>query len=170
MAGAAETIEKADYETTAREDDLMDLRLWLRLLTCSTLIEGRVRRNLREVFATTLPRFDILAQLDRAPTGLTMGELSRRLMVSSGNVTGVINHLVSEGLVDRRPGSRDRRVQVVCLTAKGRKNFARMAKVNQDWMTGLSDGLNRTKTRELFDLLGELKQSVLAWDQRQEEI
>ena len=77
------------------------LRLWLRLLTCSGLVERTVRRRLRQEFAATLPRFDLMAALERAPAGLTMGELSQRLKVSNGNVTGVVERLVREGQVER---------------------------------------------------------------------
>ena len=107
------TAQRGDYETAVSADDHLDVRIWLRLLTCTNMIEGRVRRNLREEFDFTLPRFDLLAQLDRAETGLTMGELSRRLMVSNGNVTGLIDRLVNEGLVARKPAPEDRRAHLV---------------------------------------------------------
>ena len=89
-------VRRADRETSARADDHRALRLWLRLLTCTQLIERRVRSRLRERFATTLPRFDLMAQLERHPSGLKMGELSRRLMVTGGNVTGLTNQLVDD--------------------------------------------------------------------------
>src|SRR3546814_9820640 len=90
-----------DRETAASRDDKLELRLWLRLLTCSSLIERDVRNALRERFDTTLPRFDLLAQLDRAPDGLTMSELSARMMVSNGNITGLTDRLVDEGPIGR---------------------------------------------------------------------
>ena len=90
-----------DREFIARRDDHSALRIWLRLLTCTQLIERRVRSNLREQFATTLPRFDLMAQLERHAGGLRMNELSQRLMVTGGNVTGITDQLESEGLVVR---------------------------------------------------------------------
>ena len=116
----------ADYESGLTENDRLDLRVWLRLLTCSNLVERSIRQTMREQFDTTLPRFDILSQLDRAPGGLTMGELSRRLMVSNGNVTGLVDRLVGEGLVMREPAPHDRRAQLVRLTKDGKKAFAGM--------------------------------------------
>src|SRR5262249_20722600 len=97
-----------DLESRVHDDHHDSLRLWLRLLTCTSLIEGRIRARLREAYATTLPRFDLMAQLERYPSGLTMGELSRRLMVTGGNVTGITDQLVDDGLVERRaiPGDR----------------------------------------------------------------
>ena len=95
------------------------MRLWLRLLTCTTLIETEVRRRLRDEFDVTLPRFDLMAQLDRAPNGMTLGELSQRMMVSNGNVTGLVERLVEQGLVERTPAPNDRRAQIVSLTAEG---------------------------------------------------
>src|SRR6201984_1596629 len=105
-----------DAETKVAErpgDHEAELRLWLRLLTCSTLIEGEIRRLLREVFGVTLPRFDLMAQLDKAPGGMTLGELSQRMMVSNGNVTGLSERLVALGLLDRRQSRSDRRAQIV---------------------------------------------------------
>ena len=96
-----------------------ELRLWLRLFTCKEVIESEVRRRLRDNFDVTLPRFDLLAQLDRAPKGMTLGELSQRMMVSNGNVTGLVDRLVEQGLIDRRPSPKDRRAQIVSLTAGG---------------------------------------------------
>src|SRR5262249_45149803 len=92
-----------------------------------TLIENDVRRRLRETFDVTLPRFDLLAQLDRTPNGMTLGELSQRMMVSNGNITGLVERLVEQGLVRRKPSPTDRRVQVVSLTAGRPRPAARSA-------------------------------------------
>ena len=111
-----------DAETKVAErpaDHESELRLWLRLLTCTTLIEGVVRRRLRQEFDVTLPRFDLMAQLDKAPGGMTLGELSQRMMVSNGNVTGLAERLVALGLLDRRQSRSDRRAQIVSLTPGG---------------------------------------------------
>src|SRR3712207_5665729 len=112
-----------DAETKAvemPEDHREELRLWLRLLACTTLIEGEIRRRLRERFQVTLPRFDLMAQLDRAPDGMTLSDLSRRMMVSNGNVTGLVDRLVEAGRLARRPSPQDRRAQVISLTDLGR--------------------------------------------------
>ena len=94
----------AETKVIERPDDhKTELRLWLRLLTCTTLIENEVRRRLRDQFGITLPRFDLLAQLDRAPNGMTLGELSQRMMVSNGNITGLVDRLCEQGLILRRP-------------------------------------------------------------------
>src|SRR5262245_21543598 len=113
-----------DAETKVSErphDHKTELRLWLRIYTCKTLIEGEVRKRLRENFGVTLPRFDLMAQLDRAsPKGMTLGELSQRMMVSNGNVTGLVDRLAAQGLIRRRPSPDDRRAQLVSLTTEGR--------------------------------------------------
>ncbi len=153
--------EPDDFETSLTKDDRMDLRVWIRLLTCSNMIEREVRQNLREEFDITLPRFDLLAQLDRAPGGLTMGELSRRLMVTNGNVTGLIDRLVGEGLVERQPAPSDRRAQMVRLTPAGKAAFHGMAPVHQKWIHGMLEGLGRDELEALHDLLGKLKDSCV---------
>jgi DNA-binding MarR family transcriptional regulator len=150
-----------------KRGDKAELRLWLRLLACSGLIERRVRGALREDFATTLPRFDVLAQLDRAPEGLRMGDLSRRLMVSNGNVTGLIDRLVQEELVSRETAPGDRRKQVVRLTPAGRRAFDAMAPAHEAWIVDMMSGLERDDMGELLELLGRLR-SVLDHPQTDE--
>ena len=136
------------------------LRLWLRMLTCTQLIETRVRAALREQFDTTLPRFDLMAQLERHPEGLKMRDLSRLLMVSGGNVTGIADRLVEEGLIERRDDPRDRRAYTVCLTPKGKAQFAEMAALHEQWVIALFDGLAREEQAQLSSLLGKLKRHL----------
>jgi DNA-binding MarR family transcriptional regulator len=151
-----------DRESALMSDDKLELKLWLRLLTCSNLIESEVRARLREAFDTTLPRFDLLAQLDRAPEGLTMGEVSSRLMVSNGNVTGLTEALVREGLVSRLPEPGDRRSLRLRLTAAGKRSFDAMTPTHERWIDELVSGLTRPEMAHLLELLGKLKQSVLS--------
>ena len=136
------------------------LRLWLRLLTCSGLVERTVRRRLRQEFAATLPRFDLMAALERAPDGLTMGELSQRLKVSNGNVTGVVERLVREGQVERTALPTDRRIYRVALTAAGRTAFAAMAARHAGWIDRLLGGLSDGEIEQLMALLARLRHGV----------
>jgi DNA-binding MarR family transcriptional regulator len=137
-----------------------ELRLWLRLLTCTTLVETEIRRRLREQFEVTLPRFDLMAQLERAPEGMTLGEMSRRMMVSNGNVTGLVERLVESGHVERVAVPSDRRVQRVKLTESGRRDFAAMAQAHEQWVAELFAGLAAKETPALLKLLGKMKVSV----------
>ena len=146
-----------DREFIARSGDHSALRIWLRLLTCTQLIERRVRSGLREQFATTLPRFDLMAQLERHPEGLKMNELSRLLMVTGGNVTAIVDQLEKEGLVERLAEPDDRRTWVIRLTANGRKSFAEMARAHEEWVVELLEGLSRREHDELLKLLAKLK-------------
>ena len=123
-----------DMEARAHSEHPEALRLWLRMLTCTQLVEKQVRGLLRERFDTTLPRFDLMAQLERAPDGLKMNELSRRMMVTGGNVTGITDQLVAERLVERIDVEGDRRAYRVRLTAKGRKQFNDMAREHEEWI------------------------------------
>lgn len=149
-----------DYETRAVADDHEALRLWLRLFTCSRLIETSVRRSLAQEFDCTLPRFDLLAQLAREPAGLTMGALSKRMMVTGGNVTSIADQLEAEGYIARQPLASDRRQVQIQLTPRGRREFARMASVHEGWITQLVAGLDPADRARLFELLGALKRSV----------
>jgi DNA-binding MarR family transcriptional regulator len=163
MAGAAldgVRREAADPESRLRDDHHDALRLWLRLFTCTLLIERRIRARLRGRFATTLARFDLMAQLERHPQGLRMSELSRRLMVTGGNVTGRTDQLVAEGLVERSPVPGDRRVHLVRLTADGRRAFHAMAIEHEQWVIGLVAGMPPRERDRLYDMLGRLKRAV----------
>src|SRR6188474_1649494 len=147
----------ADRETIARADDHRALRIWLRLLTCTQLIERQVRSRLRERFATTLPRFDLMAQLDRYRDGLKMNELSRLLMVTGGNVTAIVDQLEKEGLVERLDEPADRRAFRIRLTRGGAKSFAEMARAHEQWVVELLAGLPRREQDELLKLLAKVK-------------
>ncbi|MBV2234211.1 MAG: MarR family transcriptional regulator [Sterolibacterium sp.] len=149
-----------DSETRAHSEHADALRLWLRMLTCTNLIEGSVRSRLRKEFDITLPRFDLMAQLERVPEGMKMGELSRRMMVTGGNVTGITDQLVEEGLVARLDNPKDRRAYIVKLTSKGRKAFDEMAKVHEQWIVELFAGLNEEQSHELLELLARLKKHL----------
>ena len=153
-----------DAETKAvemPEDHREELRLWLRLLTCSTLIEGEVRRRLRERFDVTLPRFDLMAQLDKAPDGMTLSDLSKRMMVSNGNLTGLVDRLVTSGHVARDRVSEPTAAQmVISLTAAGRAEFRTMAGEHEHWIADLFGDLNAKDRNDLMRLLAKTKLSA----------
>ena len=161
-ASAARTrpiVERSPHERGA-------LRTWLRLLACSNIIEGQIRGALREKFDTTLPRFDLLAQLDAAsaesPRGLTMSELSRRLMVTNGNLTGLVDRLEREGLVSRVVSPPDRRAQIVSLTVAGKHALDSMTPAHATWVMNMFAGLTDSERDQLHSLLGKLKRSAQA--------
>ncbi len=144
-------------EARAASDDHLTIKTWLRLLACSTQIEQAIRAKLRQHFATTLPRFDYLAQLDRHPAGLPMKVLSRYLMVTGGNVTGLTDQLMAEGLVARKPDPRDGRSARVSLTMRGRREFLRMAAEHERWLTSMFEGFSTEHKEALYTLLGQLR-------------
>jgi DNA-binding MarR family transcriptional regulator len=152
-----------DAETKVSErpsDHKNELRLWLRLFTCKALIEGEVRRRLRDQFDMTLPRFDLLAQLDRAPDGMTLGELSQRMMVSNGNITGLVDRLAAQRMILRQPSLTDRRVQIVSLTPAGRRQFRAMARENADWIGQIFADLSPGDISTLMSALAKTKASA----------
>lgn len=151
---------RVDAETRIRDDHHLSVRLWLRMLSCTNRIESVVRQNLQARFATTLPRFDLMAQLQRARHGLKMSELSQRLMVTGGNVTGITDGLEKDGLVVREVDPSDRRVYRVRLTAEGQRQFRRMAAEHEQWVIGLFEGMSVRSKEQLAELLGELKHHI----------
>jgi len=152
-----------DAETKAIErpgDHKNELRLWLRLLSCTTLIENEIRRRLRDSFDITLPRFDLMAQLDKTPGGMKLGELSQRLMVSNGNITGLVDRLLVQGLLDRQPAPNDRRAHLVRLTAEGRRSFRAMAAAHEAWIAEIFGDLTAAERETLMRLLGKAKMAT----------
>jgi DNA-binding MarR family transcriptional regulator len=161
MTGPA--VRRPRLETDA-ESGQSALRNWLRLLDCSTLVEREVRRRLRDEFDTTLPRFDLLAQLDlareeRVP-GLTMSELSRRLMVTNGNLTSLVERLAQERLVSRATAPSDKRMSIIRLTPAGKRALDAMTPAHREWVTEMFGGLSVGERDDLYALLGKLRTSI----------
>ena len=154
------TSRATDAETRAERDDHGAIRLWLRMLATNRLVETRTRRLLQERYATTLPRFDLMAQLERAPKGLKMGELSKRMMVTGGNVTGITDMLEKEGLVERVGDPGDRRARLVRLTGAGRRAFAAMAEEHERWIVEAFTELSGREMATIAALLARLKAHV----------
>jgi DNA-binding MarR family transcriptional regulator len=160
MAGVSQLMQALGEaaigaEARAAPDDHSAVRLWLRLLACSTQIEQEIRSRLRQRFATTLPRFDYLAQLERHPEGLRMSALSRYMMVTGGNITALTDQLLAEGRVERQADPADRRSLIVRLTPLGRSDFARMAQAHEAWLVELIGGFDGAAP--LHELLGRLR-------------
>jgi DNA-binding MarR family transcriptional regulator len=138
----------------------MDIKVLLRLLSCSMTIEKRLRRRFIEQFDTTLPRFDVLAALERHHEGITMGELSRSLLVSNGNVTALVRQLEADGYVSSQPAPEDRRRYIVALTPQGRAHFKELAAAHHGWIAAMFDHVPDAQMAELYDLLAILKRSL----------
>ena len=138
---------------TAQSESKDRLRLWIRMLRSSRGIENEIRERLRTEFNTTLPRFDVLAALLRKPEGMLMSELSRFLMVSNGNVTGIVDRLAADGLVERTKRNGDRRTSMVRLTSKGKADFESMAQVHESWISELFGGLEPEDVETISSLL-----------------
>ena len=144
------------HEARVRDNDHAALKLWLRLLACTTQIEDEVKRRLRSGFNVSLARFDYLAQLYRHG-GLKMRDLSRFLMVTGGNVTGLTDELERDGLVARETDPNDQRGRIVRLTAKGRRAFETMAREHETWILEMFGGLDARAVKQLHDHLGTLR-------------
>jgi len=136
------------------------LRLWLRLLRATRGIENGARNLLREEFDTTLPRFDVMAALYRSENGLTMGELSRELMVSNGNVTGIVERLVDGGLITRNTRGKDRRTSQIALTPEGRAFFRKMSRRHETWINQRLSALDEGEVDEAIRFLKRIGQSA----------
>ncbi len=166
MNTSLSSVVHIDHEFRAHADQHASLRLWLRLLSCTTRVEDKIRHKLRETFDITLPRFDLMAQLERHPDGLGMGELSRRMMVTGGNITTIVDQLEKEQLVLRQVGLSDRRSFTVKLTQAGREAFANMAVAHEEWVADLFSGLSNNQQSQLYTLLGAMKKNL----EKQEEM
>ncbi len=139
--------------------DRSSVRVWLRLLSCTMAIEKEVQRRFLER-GMTLPRFDVLAAIDRHPDGLTMGTLSKSLLVSNGNVTHLVKKLAEDGLIAIEHPPHDRRASIVRMTDKGSDQFAKLARAHNDWIDAMLNDLNFTHRERLYVALGVLKMSI----------
>jgi len=135
----------------------LSVRTWLRLYACSNMIEQQIQQKLRAQYNTTLARFDFLAQLVRQPEGMKMNVLSKKLMVSGGNITGLTDQLVKEGLVVRQDDPNDRRSYLLICTDEGRREFAEMAQSHENWITELMQDLGTSEIEQLYASLDHLK-------------
>lgn len=158
------TTDPIDLETRLTEDHHLSLKLWLRMLSTTVMIENEIRNRLRAEFDITLPRFDLMAQLERHPDGLRMGELSKRMMVTGGNITGITDQLEQEGLVMRVTDKQDRRAYSVKLTTAGRKAFKTMASVHEAWVAELFSGVDAEQKSQMISLLSSVKSDLSAGD------
>jgi DNA-binding MarR family transcriptional regulator len=129
------------------------LRLWIRLLRAARIVEGELRERLKREFDSTLPRFDVMSALYRERDGMLMSDLSRYLLVSNGNVTGIVDRLVSEGFVVRSNREGDRRTSIVRLTDSGIERFAAMAEAHRGWVEEMLHGVSEDDARELSTML-----------------
>ena len=153
--------QDTDMEVRAHADHHASLRLWLRLLSATTRIEDTIRQRLREQFDITLPRFDLMAQLERAPDGMKMKELSRRMMVTSGNITGITDQLVTEGLVERSTHPDDGRMVTVTVTPLGQQVVDFVQGLRVGYLGHAAGVFNDDELATLADLLGRLAESML---------
>ena len=158
-----------DLASRLTRDHHQSLKLWLRMLSCTVKIETEIRTRLRATFGITLPRFDLMAQLERYPQGLRMGELSKRMMVTGGNITGITDQLEREQLVVRVPDPKDGRAYSVKLTAEGRRAFAEMAVVHEGWIAELLQDMSGADKGRLIDLLSQMKQHLYSADRSADE-
>jgi len=161
--------QELGHEARAGHDDHAALKLWLRMLASTTHIEAEIRRRLRDRFDISLARFDYMAQLYRYRDGLKMRDLSRYLMVTGGNVTGLTDDLAHDGIVVRESSPSDRRAWIVRLTPKGRRQFETMAQEHEDWILELFGGLDAKTVQQLYQQLGQLRVHLVRNEQADED-
>ena len=156
----ARTRGRPNGAPPVEEREHPELRLWLRMVGCSVKMESLLSQRLRKEFGISMARFDVMSRLERYPEGLTMSELSRRLIVSNGAITGLVDKLAKAGLVTRREDPRDRRSTIVRLTRKGRENFLRMARRHEEWVVSILGDLSPSAQSELLQSLTLLQRSL----------
>jgi len=157
---ASRTRDRGNGAAPLDKKGHLELRLWLRMISCSMKMESILSQRLRKEFKTSMARFDVMSQLERFPDGLIMTELSRRLVVSNGAITGLVDKLAEAGLVTRREDPKDRRSMVVRLTRKGRDNFLRMARRHEEWVVSILGELSSAAQSELLQNLTLLQRNI----------
>ncbi|MEZ5789068.1 MAG: MarR family transcriptional regulator [Xanthobacteraceae bacterium] len=156
-----------DTETRSRPEGSLETGVWLRLLSCTNIIHRYIRRHLKESYSLTMPRFDLLAQVARPPIGPSLGELSRRLLVTKGNITDIVARLEAVDLIERRRDDTDGRVQYVFLTESGRELYDRILPEHSHWLSELMQEVSEKDLETLFEALGILKAALRRIDERE---
>ncbi len=159
MSGKKRQVDQSEREAQS-------LRLWLRLLGTSRSIEEEVSVRLRTRFESSLARFDLMSVLNRFPDGVTMSDLGRHLRVSGGNVTGLVDRLEREELVQRVAHATDRRSSMVVMTEHGQNAFKQMATEHRQWLTDIMAGLDMAQIDKLYDGLDHVRTSIAAEQER----
>lgn len=157
---AQEPEEEPREKLSGASHSKLSLRLWLRMLSCVMVVEKHLRRQMVEQFDSTLPRFDVLSALDRRRSGISMSELSQSLMVSGGNVTGVIDRLITDGLVRREVDPKDRRSITVKMTPAGRRSFRKMAEIHEDWFDTLFATMSEQEVASVLEDMGHVRRAI----------
>lgn len=157
------TISHPDLETRLQPTACSHLRTWFRLLSCTKLLENEIRSRLRKEFNTTLPRYDMLSHLEKHPEGILMGDLSRHLLVTNGNITGIADQLIKEGMVQRIKPLEDRRRSLLKLTAKGKKTVTTIHTAHHDWICSVFGKLSDTDIQHFLKNLNLLKTHSLSF-------
>lgn len=156
----APQVHSKDLESSLKGNQQAEMKLWLRMLSCCNLIENSLRSRIRAEFQTTLPRFELMTQLAANSKGLKMSDLSRLMMVTNGNITGITDQLEKDGLVERLKDDADRRSSIIKLTTKGKRYHKRLQKAHEHWVVNILDGIAPESRATLFALLGDLKQAT----------
>jgi len=152
---------RIESSTSSKTRSKQTLRLWLRLFSCQSMIEDRIRTLLRNQHGITLPQFDVLAELENVDRSLTMTELSKLLVVSNGNITGVIDRLERDQFLTRIRSEKDRRVQHIRLTSQGKARFLKIAAEHEQWVAQLLSDINPKEVDQMIELLKNTKESIL---------
>ncbi len=152
--------EDTGHEARVKKNDHIELKLWLRLFSCTTQIEDQIKQRLRDQFQISLARFDYMAQLFREPNGLNMSDLSNNLMVTRGNITGLTDELERDGLVIREASPDDRRSWVIKLTPIGYSQFKKMAEVHEKWILEFFSELDPSTIQQMYQVLGKIRHHV----------
>ena len=141
-------------------------RTWLSLVRCFSSIERVLMQHFADEYNSSLPRYDVLTALALSPGGLTMGELASMLMVTKGNITGVVRRLKTDGLVRKVTSKVDRRVQSVTISAKGKRLWDKM---HADYDRIISEILSGQSNKDLRALARFLEQTRVAVLKQTEE-
>lgn len=137
------------------------LKLWIELLRYSSKLEQIIDDKLRQNYGQNISRFDVLSQLVREhDTGLTVGELAGRLIASKGNITGLLDRMRKDDLINKQTKSDDKRSYMVQITEKGLNLFNEMAENNALWVEQALKSLDVDNMKDFTQFLNEARNSL----------
>ena len=154
------TNQQYDTEYFNRHSD--GLKLCIELIRCSSQLDRIIDRNLRSKFGQSISRFDLLAQLQRVgESGLSIGELGKRLISAKGNITGLINRMIKDELLLKTAKIGDRRSFNIKASAKGSQLFKQMADSHAQWVYELFADIDLESMNNMTYLLGDIRGALL---------
>ncbi len=136
----------------------IELRTWVQLVRIFHRLQRRLELAL-EAHGLSLAQFDVLATI-AAAEGPSQQELAERLLVTKGNICGLVDRMQASGLVERRSDPDDRRTNRMYLTRSGKSLLSRAAPGQLAMVKKFLGALTAAELQRLFDYFDRIEEAA----------